>query len=110
MILTLQLNDTTYTVASPKDPDAEEMATMFRGLLVQAGFHPVTVEALFDVNAIDTWGLCPDEEQDMESIQSHGVWSWHQPGGEKFTPTEISNKQYDPKCSKEQGENDRQAD
>ena len=109
MILTLQLHDVTYTVAAPKDPDAQEMAQMFRGLLVQAGFHPITVEALFDVNAVDSWDLCPEEDQDAPE-ESSGIWSWHMPGKETFTPTEISDKQYDPQCPKEQGEDDCETD
>lgn len=102
MIITLQLHDTTYTVASPKDPDASDMALMFRGLLVQAGFHPVTVEALFDVNAVETWDLCPDES-DQPPEEKEGVWSWHVPGENKFTPTEISTEQYEQDSDSDKG-------
>ena len=61
MKLSLEIHDTIYTVETSNDPDVTEMAVMFRGLLVNAGFHPSCVEALFDVNTIDGWNLSPEE-------------------------------------------------
>ena len=69
MKLSLEMHDTTYTIESIADPDVEQMATMFRGLLVNAGFHPSSVEALFDVHAIDSWNIstekCPVDEHEL---------------------------------------------
>lgn len=68
MKLSLELHDTTYTVESKHDPDVEQMATMFRGLLVNAGFHPQSVEAMFDVNVVDSWNISTDTQLDEHLI------------------------------------------
>lgn len=61
MKLTIQMNDNTYSVESKFTPDATELTTMFRGLMVAAGFHPATAESMFSSVAIDDWGLCVDD-------------------------------------------------
>ena len=69
MKLSLELHDITYTIESINDPDLEQMATMFRGLLVNAGFHPSGVEALFDAHVVDSWNIstekCPVGEHEF---------------------------------------------
>ena len=59
MKLTLQMHDNTYSVESKTEPDATELTTLFRGLLVAAGFHPATAESMFS-EALDDWNLCVD--------------------------------------------------
>ena len=59
MKLTLQMHDSTFSVESKLEPDATELTTLFRGLLVAAGFHPATAESMFS-EAVDDWNLCVD--------------------------------------------------
>lgn len=49
MKITLQTRGSTYTVESEHDDLLiSDMAELFRGLLVQSGFHPATAESAFD--------------------------------------------------------------
>ena len=50
----------TYTAHS----DAEEItqvATMIKGLLVQCGYHPETVDNLFNEHEVESWNTSSDE-------------------------------------------------
>ena len=38
----------TYSVESDEDLDAEDLADMFKGLMVSMGFHPKNVDKLFN--------------------------------------------------------------
>lgn len=58
MRLTLEMNGTTHTVSTEHDDvNITQMVELMRGMLVQCGFHPNSVEAMFDHNAIDSWNL-----------------------------------------------------
>lgn len=47
MKLALTIHDNTYTVDAQHDAvTVDEMAIIFRGLLVQAGFHPEAVDEI----------------------------------------------------------------
>ena len=51
MKITLESRDKIFTIETDReDLNIGEMADILKGLLVQAGFHPGTVDAAFDVN------------------------------------------------------------
>lgn len=59
MKLTLNSYENQYTIETTGDDlNIVEMANMFRGLLVQAGFHPASVESIFaEDSGVDNWNL-----------------------------------------------------
>ena len=60
MKITLQTHGSTYTVESEHDElQISDMAELFRGLLVQAGFHPATAESAFnpEIFQYGSWDL-----------------------------------------------------
>lgn len=60
MKITLHTHETTYTVESEHDAlQISDMAELFRGLLVQAGFHPATAESAFnpEIFQYGSWDL-----------------------------------------------------
>lgn len=60
MKITLHTHGTTYTVESEHDGlQISDMAELFRGLLVQAGFHPATAESAFnpEIFQYGSWDL-----------------------------------------------------
>lgn len=60
MKLSLQTKDKTYTIESKTDDMfIGELVDDFRGLLVQAGFHPITIDSLFNSDALEfgSWNL-----------------------------------------------------
>jgi hypothetical protein len=60
MKITLQAHDNIYTVESKHDSlEIGDMAELFRGLLVQTGFHPATAEAAFnpEIFQYGSWDL-----------------------------------------------------
>ena len=70
MKLTLQSYDKQYTVETPGDDlDIVEMANTFKGLLVQAGFHPASVESIFaEDTGVDSWNLEICSEPDPHEL------------------------------------------
>lgn len=61
MKIELVLHNKKYSVESEHDEHTvNEMAEMFRGLLVTCGYHPASVDDLFDPNAIEPW-ILPEE-------------------------------------------------
>ena len=60
MKLSLQTRDKTYTIESKTDDLCiSELADDFRGLLIQAGFHPITIDNLFNCESLEfgSWNL-----------------------------------------------------
>lgn len=51
MKLELHLHDKIHSVESQDHPDITEMAELFKGLLVSAGFHPQSVDSLFELDS-----------------------------------------------------------
>lgn len=48
MVISIKANGSTYTVdMNHADGDIDEMITAYKGLLVQVGFHPQTVDRCF---------------------------------------------------------------
>lgn len=70
MKLTLQIHNKTHTTECGDDVTLTDMCDTFRGMLVQAGFHPSSVEAMFDVTALDSWDIGPNDSDviDMHSL------------------------------------------
>lgn len=65
MKLQIEIHGKTYTCEAEHDGvDVYEAAEMFKGLLVNAGFHPSSVESIFDPNAVESWCLT-DEKHDI---------------------------------------------
>jgi len=61
MKLQLDIHDAKYTYEHPDDhANITDIVEAFRGMLVTAGFHPMTIEALFDETAIEPWNLAQD--------------------------------------------------
>lgn len=48
MKITITNYNKTYSVESDEDLDAEDLADMFKGLMVNMGFHPKNVDELFN--------------------------------------------------------------
>lgn len=61
MKLQLHLHNNIYSVESQDDPDITEMAELFKGLLVSSGFHPQSVDNLFELDS--QWFT--EEEQNL---------------------------------------------
>lgn len=62
MKIQIELHGKTYTCESEHDGvDVYEVANMFKGLLVNAGFHPNSVEDIFDPDMVEPW--CLNEEK-----------------------------------------------
>lgn len=60
MKITLQSNNRTYTVETEGDDlNISDISDVLRGLLVQCGFHPATVEAAFNAEIFESgsWDL-----------------------------------------------------
>lgn len=59
MKLTLETHGNKYTVETERDDvNISEFASIIKGLLVQAQFHPCTVDQLFDQNLDDcAWNI-----------------------------------------------------
>jgi len=69
MKLSLTLHGKTYSVESDDafdGTDVYELAEQFKGLLVNAGFHPSNVDSIFDLD--HQWFT--DEEQ-VDHLQGH---------------------------------------
>lgn len=67
MKIELTIHDKKYSVESEHDEHTiNEMAEIFRGLLVTSGYHPASVDALFDPCTIEPWIL--PEEIDIEKV------------------------------------------
>lgn len=41
----------------------DEIVDMFKGLLVSAGYHPCTVDSIFNETASGSWNLAPEEPE-----------------------------------------------
>lgn len=62
MKIQLTIHDKTLSIESDNDHYCvTEMAEMFRGILTAAGFHPASVDSLFDPDTIEPW-VMPDVE------------------------------------------------
>jgi hypothetical protein len=52
MVISIKTDEVTYTVdLNHSDCGIDEMITTYRGLLVQAGYHPQTVDQYFNTPA-----------------------------------------------------------
>jgi len=62
MKIQIELHGKIYTCEAEHDGvDVYEAASMFKGLLVNAGFHPSSVEDIFDPDMVEPW--CLNEEK-----------------------------------------------
>ena len=69
MKLSLTLHNKTYSVESEKGydhPDVYELAEQFKGLLVNAGFHPSNVDDIFNLDY--QWFT---DEENANNMQGH---------------------------------------
>jgi hypothetical protein len=48
MKITITNYDKTYSVETDEDVDAESMADIFKGLMINMGYHPSNVDELFN--------------------------------------------------------------
>jgi hypothetical protein len=48
MKITITNYDKTYSVETDEDVDAESMADIFKGLMINLGYHPSNVDELFN--------------------------------------------------------------
>ena len=66
MKLTLESKDTTYTIDIERDDLViGEMVDVLKGLLVQIGYHPISVEQAFDGDSesFSSWELQKQNKQ-----------------------------------------------
>ena len=67
MKLILEMHGNRYTVETEHDVDISEFATIIKGLLVQAQFHPCTVDQLFDQNMDEcAWNISSEPLTDLD--------------------------------------------
>ena len=69
MKLSLTLHGKTYSVESDDSfdgTDVYDLAEQFKGLLVNAGFHPSNVDSIFDLD--DQWFT---DEENANNMQGH---------------------------------------
>ena len=68
MKLTLESKDTTYTIDIERDDLViGEMVDVFKGLLVQIGYHPVSVEQAFDGDSESLFGSWELQKQNKQT-------------------------------------------
>ena len=67
MKLSLKIHDKTYTIESEEGYDGSnvyELAEQFKGLLVNAGFHPSNVDSIFNLDC--QWFTDEENEGNMQ--------------------------------------------
>lgn len=72
MKITLETQGNTYAASFPEGSTAEEVCYVLKGLLVQAQFHPQTVDEIFDHTMVQSW-FPDDEHQDMHQITNQTI-------------------------------------
>jgi len=81
MKLSLTLHSKTYSVESDDSfdgTDVYELAEQFKGLLVNAGFHPSNVDSIFNLDY--QWFTDEENEGNMQGHLTHSnkfVSKWH---------------------------------
>jgi Tat protein secretion system quality control protein TatD with DNase activity len=80
MKLSLKLHNKTYSVESDEgyDHNVYELAEQFKGLLVNAGFHPSNVDSIFDLDY--QWFTDEENANNMQGHLTHSnkfVSEWH---------------------------------
>jgi len=55
MKITIETQGNKYTAEFSEGPTAEEVCEMLKGLLVQAQYHPQTVDEIFDHTMVQSW-------------------------------------------------------
>ena len=76
MKLSLTLHNKTYSVESEESfdgTDVYDLAEQFKGLLVNAGFHPSNVDSIFNLDY--QWFT---EEENADNLQGHLSKSQHE--------------------------------
>ena len=96
MKISITLHDKTYSVESEpltaEHADIDQMAELFKGLLVSAGFHPQSVDGIF--NTSDCW--FPETDADPEG-STRSIMSF---------PEDFTNKHDNEKCEPITGQRD----
>ena len=79
MKLTITNYDKTYSVETDEDVDAESLADMFKGLMVNMGYHPSNVDELF--NTEYKWFTQEERNDNMQghlNFSNKFVSDWHE--------------------------------
>lgn len=75
MKLSLTIHNKTYSVESDEDHlDLNEMGEQFKGLLVNAGFHPSNVDDLFNTDY--QWFTQEERNENMQGHTKEEVEEW----------------------------------
>ena len=77
MKLSLTIHHKTYSVESDEDhdgSDVNEMGEQFKGLLVNAGFHPSNVDDLFNTDY--QWFTQEERNENMQGHTKEEVEEW----------------------------------
>ena len=70
MKIEIEINGETYSWKSNyEDCTIYDVAEKFKGLLVSAGFHPDSVDELFDEGVIGSWKLPSDKNMYVDEIE-----------------------------------------
>ena len=84
MKITITNYDKTYSVETDEDVDAESMADIFKGLMINMGYHPSNVDELFNTEykwfSEDELKTEFDEEvvkQGLKDYSNSIVNKWH---------------------------------
>ena len=78
MKITINNYNKTYTTETDEDVDAESLADMFKGLMVNMGYHPSNVDELF--NTEYQWFTEEERNDNMQGHLNHSnkiVKDWH---------------------------------
>ena len=74
MKITITNYNRTYSAETEEDVDAESLADMFKGLMVNMGYHPTNVDELFNTE----YKWFTQEERD-ENMQGHKKYNYTDP-------------------------------
>ena len=102
MKLSLTIHNKTYSVGIRRVFDGSnvyELAEQFKGLLVNAGFHPSNVDSIF--NLIYQWFTDEENEGNMQGHLTHSnkfVSDWHDECLKEKQIEDFQNNMYKNQC------------
>ena len=66
MKITIEAHGSKFTGELSAGCDIQEVTSAVKGLLVAAGYHPVTVDEMYDPHLTDSWNITPIPPEDNE--------------------------------------------
>ena len=66
MKITIEAYGNKFVGELSEGSDIQEVTSAVKGLLVAAGYHPVTVDEIYDPHSTDSWNITPIPSEDNE--------------------------------------------